>query len=294
MVKNYEVTGEQSGISAEDMELINKQSLKKLTPDEIFTFSVILCDNEIDRDFEKFSDESLRELETLFVGKTGILNHSNRSEDQSCRTYKTELITDKDKKTSLGEPYKYLKAWCYTVRSSKNADFIKDIESGIKKEVSVSCNFSEKVCSICGEGICSHRAGQYYGDGFCYKTIRGVTDAYEWSFVAVPAQRGAGVTKSASKNAVKEQIEKAKEEKELSFAALFRNEMKERAKKGFSLVLPELESSVAEEIINLLTAENLSALTNAFDRKTKKMFPVISQFAGTDKKQNDTNSQFKF
>ena len=114
------------------------------------------------------------------------------------------------------------------------------------------------------------------------------------SFVAVPAQRGAGVTKSASKNAVKEQFEKAKEEKELSFAALFRNEMKDRAKKGFSLVLPELESRVAEEIINLLTAENLSALTNAFDRKTKKMFPVISQFAGTDKKQNDTNSQFKF
>ena len=35
-----------------------------------------------------------------------------------------------------------------------------------------------------------------YGGKLCYFTLKAPTDAYEWSFVAVPAQRKAGVMKS--------------------------------------------------------------------------------------------------
>lgn len=278
-------------VSDEDLELINKLSIKKLTAEDVFTFSVILCDNEIDRDFEVFSDDSLESLKTLFVGKTGILNHSNRSEDQSSRTYKTELIEDSTRKTSYGENYKYLKAWCYTVKSSKNEDFIKDIESGIKKEVSVSCNYSEKVCSVCGESICNHRAGKYYGDTLCYKELCGVTDAYEWSFVAVPAQRSAGVTKSAKREKAKERAEKAKTEKELEFTKLYRTVLKEKSKKGFAILLPELKGETVEDILNLLPIDVLTDISLAFEENTRKMFPAISQYSRAQK--NDENNQFK-
>ena len=37
--------------------------------------------------------------------------------------------------------------------------------------------------------------GQLYGEKRCHVVLSDVTDAYEWSFVAVPAQREAGVTK---------------------------------------------------------------------------------------------------
>lgn len=295
MVKNYEANPALSDVSAEDLELINRQSLKKLSADDIFTFSVILCDNEIDRDFEVFSDGALKNLEKLFIGKTGILNHSNRSEDQICRTYKTELICDSGRKTEYGEGYKYLKAWCYTVKSAKNEDLIRDIESGIKKEVSVSCNYSEKMCSVCGESVCGHRAGKFYGDTLCFKTINGVTDAYEWSFVAVPAQRNAGVTKAASqKENTHSQIKKAKAEKYLSFAEQYRNDMKARAQKGFSMLFPELSSETADCIINLCNAKILFELNKSFEKKTAKIFPVKSQFGETKSETNDINSQFKF
>ncbi len=137
--KNYSTENQVGVPTDDDMTLINTYSLKQLGKDEIFCFSVILCDNDIDRDFERFNEDSLKTLESLFVGKTGILNHSMKSEDQSCRTYKTQLITDNNRKTVDGMPYMYLKAWCYTVRSEKNESLIKDIESGIKKEVSISC-----------------------------------------------------------------------------------------------------------------------------------------------------------
>ncbi len=292
MVKNFEAISESKSLSDEDLALINKQSLKKLTKEDVFTFSVILCDNEIDRDFEVFSVQSLKALKELFVGKTGILNHSNRSEDQSSRTYKTELITDETKLTSYGEKYTYLKAWCYTVKSTKNEDLIKDIESGIKKEVSISCNFSEKVCSVCGESFCSHKSGRFYGDTLCYKTIDGVTDAYEWSFVAVPAQRGAGVTKTAK--TIREMVELSEKQSEASFAKMYRNELKMEAKKGFSVAFPELSGKTAEAIINNLNASDLLELSKALKQKTAKLYPIYSQFSGEGVNDKDTNSQFSF
>ena len=40
--------------------------------------------------------------------------------------------------------------------------------------------------------------GQRYDGKLCFTELQGAEDAYEWSFVAVPAQRGAGVLKTFS------------------------------------------------------------------------------------------------
>ncbi len=85
-------------------------------------------------------------------------------------------------------------------RLAKNEDLIKEIQSGIKKEVSVGCSVSRSVCSICGSDSntdsCHHKKGRKYKGKLCYRELCDPYDAYEWSFVAVPAQRNAGVTKS--------------------------------------------------------------------------------------------------
>ena len=71
--------------------------------------------------------------------------------------------------------------------------------SGIKKEVSVGCAMGEAACSICGADVrkkgCRHEKGKWYGGKLCHTVLDCPTDAYEWSFVAVPAQREAGVVK---------------------------------------------------------------------------------------------------
>lgn len=63
-------------VTDKELELINAYSRRKLTKDEVYVFGVVLCDNDIDRDNERFTVESLFELEKLFVGKTGIFDHS--------------------------------------------------------------------------------------------------------------------------------------------------------------------------------------------------------------------------
>ncbi len=66
---------------------------------------------------------------------------------------------------------------------------------------------SARSCSICGRESCDHQPGKLYGDELCYMTLSQPTDAYEWSFVAVPAQRRAGVIKAYPARSLKKALE---------------------------------------------------------------------------------------
>ena len=195
---------------AEDLALINGFSKKTLTAEDVYTFDIKLCDNDIDRDFERFSTSALTELAALFVGKTGIFDHNWSSMGQKARIFKTEVVTDPSKTNCAGEDYTFLKASAYMLREG-NEGLIAEIEGGIKREVSVGCGMAESVCSICGESAgsskCGHVPGREYGGRRCCNVLSGARDAYEWSFVAVPAQRDAGVMKKFSREGEKMTLE---------------------------------------------------------------------------------------
>ena len=180
-----------------ELAAINALGNTSLTAEEVYPFGVRLCDNQTDRDLEYFARADLEQLAELFVGKTGIFDHSWSAKDQRARIYRTELVEEPGVVTEAGEPGCYLKGYAYMLRTAENAGLIAEIEGGIKREVSVGCSVARRVCSICGAegGTCQHVPGQRYGERLCYLDLREPTDAYEWSFVAVPAQRKAGVLK---------------------------------------------------------------------------------------------------
>ncbi len=189
-----------------DIELINQYSVKELTPQDVFCFSIILCDNEVDRDMERFTNESLDKLAPLFLGKSVLFDHRWSAEKQVARLYRT-FVEETSGKTVMGEPKKVLRGSAYMLRTEETAELIKAIEGGIKKEVSVGCSMRNCNCSICGKGLryqwttgkflCEdgHIKGDTYDGKLCVGDLEDPKDAYEVSFVAVPAQRGAGVTK---------------------------------------------------------------------------------------------------
>lgn len=190
-----------------DLELINKLTRRPLNAEEVYTFNVVLCDNDLDRDFEVFDLKCLYELKELFLGKTGIFDHDPKGSNQTSRIYFTEVVRDPIKKTKLGQDYYMLKAKAYMIKNEKNKDLIEEIDGGIKKEVSIGCSVSCVKCSICGcntkKEKCEHVLGNRYiingEEQLCYHVLENASDAYEWSFVAVPAQRQAGVVKSIKK-----------------------------------------------------------------------------------------------
>lgn len=193
---------EKQEVTEDDLKLINKHTLSPLGADEVFTFKAVLCDNEVDRQSERFTVKALEDLKKLFIGKTVIKDHSWSADDQVARIYATELLTS-EKTNKSGEPSAQLVAYCYMVKTASNADLIAEIKGGIKKEGSVGFRASSVICSICGtdnaKSYCRHFPGRSYekagGAQQCVFTLASVSDAYEFSLVAVPAQKAAGVRK---------------------------------------------------------------------------------------------------
>lgn len=190
-------------VTEEELKAINNHTLEPLEAADVFTFKAVLCDNEIDRDYERFSVKALKDLQKLFLGKTVIKDHTWAADNQVARIYHTELVKT-GKTTAAGEEYTQLVAHCYMVKTSGNADLIAEIKAGIKKEGSVGCAASSCICSICGvdnaKTYCAHWPGRSYDKSgtreTCTFVLAGASDAYEFSLVAVPAQKAAGVSKS--------------------------------------------------------------------------------------------------
>lgn len=195
----------QHEITDADLAAIHKHTLKQFTKEQLFTFKAVLCDNEVDRQYERFTLKALQDLQKLFAGRTVIKDHRRSMDNQVARIYSTELVQDTKTIKAGTEPYTQLVAHCYMLRTASNADLIAEIEAGIKKEGSIGCSVAHAYCSICGtdnnKSYCPHWPGRKYvkegnQEVECIFTLDGARDAYEYSLVPVPAQRAAGVSKS--------------------------------------------------------------------------------------------------
>lgn len=186
-----ETSAERSGApTGIQLEAINRLAKAALTAEQVYVFSLRLCDDQIDRDGERFDTAALPELARLFIGKTGISDHRWSSAGQFARIFEAQVVREGS--------VSFIKAWAYIRRGGAADELIADIEAGIKKEVSVGCAMGRAVCSVCGSeyGACGHVKGEHYDGQLCCAILREPMDAYEFSFVAVPAQRNAGVLKN--------------------------------------------------------------------------------------------------
>lgn len=184
----------------EQLAKINALAKSALSHEQVYVFSMRLCDDQVDRDYERFDTAALPELAELFVGKSGIVDHMWSAQGQVARIFETGVETENG--------VSFIKAWAYIRRGGAGDEWIADIEAGIKKEVSVGCAMGRSVCSICGldYGTCGHQKGSVYDGQVCTAILQEPMDAYEFSFVAVPAQPEAGVLKGmkAGKVSLKE------------------------------------------------------------------------------------------
>ena len=190
--------------AAQDISLLNQYALRELNPDEVFAFAANLCDDQVDRDQEAFSVRSLKKMQRLFLGKPLITDHAWSAKNQAGRIYRTELVRDGN--------VTRLRASIYTIRTAGTEETINLIEGGILREVSVSCSMGRCTCSACGEDLnynyltskreCKngHAVGNIVNGKTVHCVLEDPKDAFEVSLVAVPAQREAGITKSANRS----------------------------------------------------------------------------------------------
>lgn len=262
-------------VDEQELKLINEWSRKELSADEVYAFGVRLCDNEIDRDGERFTEQTLKELAELFVGKSGVFDHQWSAKGQAARIYRTEVVREEGQITAMGDTACYLKGYAYMLRTEGNRDLIAEIEGGIKKEVSVGCAVGRRACSICGgePGECEHVKGERYDEKLCCVELNDAVDAYEWSFVAVPAQRKAGVVKGFAVG--EEELEQLKKEAAMGrrYLASLRREV---ARLG-GLAQENLDAAMLRSVTAKLDEHELLALKGAFEEQVRKIYPMEPQ-----------------
>ena len=273
----------------EELKRINQFAKTPLTAEQVYTFTLRLCDNEVDRDLERFAPEALEELGRLFVGKSGVFDHQWSAQGQTARIYRTEVVEEPAVTTAAGDGYRWLKGWAYLLRTEKNADLIAEIEGGIKKEVSVGCSMGRQVCSICGaEGGCQHVKGQRYGDKLCFTELREPQDAYEWSFVAVPAQPGAGVLKRYGQ----EDRQTALLRKQAALGQKYLKELRREVVRLAMLADDSLDGGVFAAAADHLEEPELLELKRAYEKQAARRFPAMPQLRDREAEQPGDETVF--
>lgn len=278
----------------EQLVRINALAKSTLTEDAVYVFSLRLCDDQIDRDYECFDGEALDALAARFVGKTGVVDHRWSSDAQVARIFQTQVVRDGD--------VRYIKAWAYIRRGGAAEEIIADIEAGIKKEVSVGCAMGKSVCSICGSeyGTCGHRKGEYYDGALCYAILRDVVDAYEFSFVAVPAQANAGVLKhfgaKRTLKALADEFGAQEEYRALCTMAELGREYEKNLQQEVVRLCLALELGIDETVLRSVTqtagADALRHMKAALSERLRESLPSVSQLGSFGTKKEQVESGF--
>lgn len=321
-----EIVEKGGGPGPEDLEKIGRYTRREFAAGELYVFPVVLCDNEVDRDGERFTAAALEKLAELFVGKPGIFDHARKAENQAARIYECRVERDPQKRAPAGEPYARLTAKAYLPRTEKNAELIARLESGIQKEVSVGCSVGKVTCSVCGadlsRGGCPHERGKTYGGKLCCAELDDPVDAYEWSFVAVPAQREAGVVKSCKKTMetggcdAEELLKTVREARgpvtltreqggalleklellgrEAAFGRAYRAELVNSLVRCEALSRPELPSDAVRRAAEGMGIEDLKRFEAACRKQAEKTVPLSPQLAGSGERETaDGNDPFR-
>ena len=284
-----------SGVpTAAQLEAINAQARAKMTEEQVYVFSVRLCDDQVDRDGERFDTAALPALAKLFIGKTGIVDHKWSSDSQVARIFAAEVVKE--------ECVSYIKAWAYIRRGGNADEIIADIEAGIKKEVSVGCAMGRCVCSICGGeyGECGHQKGEHYDGQLCCGILKEPMDAYEFSFVAVPAQRDAGVIKGLGKGKkLKELADEfgAQQEyralfKQAELGKLYEKQLRDDVVRLCLVLDLGAAEPVLRGIVDKAAAEDLMKLKEALEDRMRELMPTKSQLPGVQEKDFAVESGF--
>lgn len=196
-----------------------------------------------------------------------------------------------------------------------------ELESGIKKEVSVGCSVAEATCSICGadrrKGECGHVKGRCYDGILCCTILDHPTDAYEWSFVAIPAQREAGVIKSFTEKGertmeevwkslsgegdlvlhAEERQQLAKEVAILREQAACGRQYREALEKSVvrlcGIVSPEVPHEAMERAAQAMQLDDLQAFEKAFRKRAERRLPLTPQLAPAEQRASTENREFQ-
>lgn len=180
----------------------------------------------------------------------------------------------------------------------------------------MGCSMGRSVCSICGKANCAHVKGRIYDGTRCHRVLLDPQDAYECSFVAVPAQRAAGVVKHfegglpmdyeksleaageeglhLTGSQAKELLALVKEWKEQAqWGRSYREKLQGDVLKYSAILQPDLPRAVMEAVVKGLAVGELSQMAQTYQKMAEERYPLKPQLAPEHPVQSGDNGEFR-
>jgi len=168
--------------SDQDLDAINRHTLKPVTKDDIAVFRMDLCNDQVDRHFSRFPQKELRAINDMIVGKPLMELHDTHGRQPLGKFFQSRM--NKDGGNVSVQPD------CFILRTPANEEMIRNIEAGICCGTSIGFSFENPECSICEGDLreCSHYPGIDYDGERCHYVMHDVSDVYEGSVVPLGSQ----------------------------------------------------------------------------------------------------------
>lgn len=145
--------------SERDLSRINAYALEPLTAEGVYVRRMHLCNTQVDRSFERFTERNLRQIAKSIVGKSVMLGHEYHGTPQG-------RFFDASVEKAEGVAHATPEFWLVRAAPSA-AEAIAQIDGGVWKDVSVGFNYEAMQCDLClGDYLdynaCRHIAGETY------------------------------------------------------------------------------------------------------------------------------------
>ncbi len=290
--KEFAVHAEATEVAPADLELINQRyALRPLTAEEVYVRRIALCNDQVDRTFERFPVTYLKRFSETLPGKP-LLAHHDKQQFPLGRFFRAEVKTSDElglPPSADGRPSSWLVCWVYLVKTPGNEEVRRQIDAGVYSHVSIGYRWADLTCDLCGRSYfrseCPHVIGQQYESHTCTATYSGVeerVEAFEGSLVYLGAQYGAVITKSDNRREEKATLSHRKEGGEDVLAAEgreYRSELRAEILRLGRCLHSGIEAETLLEALGDVGAPRLRELLSDYRKRFDGVFPVEQSVA---------------
>lgn len=172
------------GVKDKHLALIQSLAEREVSADEVAVRGMLLCNSQRDYYYSRFSRRALDEVAEMLPGAPVMVGH-DYSRVPIGRFFDARVVRIEDPSLPKRDQF-WVEGLYYAPRDDEGDAFIRRVDLGVWKEVSIGFRLSRAPCSVCHRPIwsCEHIPGDIYPKaGICEWGMEGITAVLEGSQV---------------------------------------------------------------------------------------------------------------
>jgi hypothetical protein len=176
---------EDRAVKEKHLDAIQQFAQREVLPDDIEVRGMYLTNTQRDFYYSRFTREALEEQAELIPGAPVMRGHQYTGAVPDARFFAARVVRIEDPSLPKRDQY-WTECLYYIPKDDAGEDYVRRVDLGIYREVSIGFRLAAAPCSVCKQNIwaCPHIPGEIYEKhGICEWGMEGITSVLEGSQV---------------------------------------------------------------------------------------------------------------